>query len=383
MRISAQCDDGYIRIAITHRGRRRRINTGDRAAGRWDNKKQRLLDYRVEDHGINDLIDSIIMYGNSVIRGRKADGDPITVDELAALIEVRLRGEPDSITLTGYLQRWLDSSSYTGGTLRRMTSQVRNLIADLEGMTWQGITIIWHRQYIARLRKDSGPSTPRNRLRVLRRVMRQAYDEGLHDNRICMRKDFVPAEPKTEHLVLSYEQILQLDRYEHYPAKYRNAVDIFIAGFYSGMRYGDFVRLKEYPRLKIDGIEIIQYDMEKKQQRSRYIPVTAELDEAISRDWHPISSQKLRDYLKEAAEMAGLTDRVMIGGKYYRVCDKIVTHTARRSYITHMEMSGIDSAIVRTITDHTSESSYKRYDYSSRVKSAISAYHATAVVFAR
>jgi site-specific recombinase XerD len=82
-----------------------------------------------------------------------------------------------------------------------------------------------------------------------------------------------------------------------------------------------------------------------------------------------IWEQKLNQYIKVVAEMAGITEEVPItstkGGKRetanIRKCDLVKTHTARRTGATLMYLSGMDLYDICKITGHTNIKNLRKY----------------------
>ena len=83
-----------------------------------------------------------------------------------------------------------------------------------------------------------------------------------------------------------------------------------------------------------------------------------------------ISNQKMNDYLKEVALLSGL-NRTVTKVRYRGseriettkpLCDYVSTHMARRTFISYMFRKGMDSELIRAISNHKSLSSFVRYN---------------------
>jgi hypothetical protein len=82
-----------------------------------------------------------------------------------------------------------------------------------------------------------------------------------------------------------------------------------------------------------------------------------------------MSAQKINDYLKEIGVKVGLTRKVR-KVKYYNgemeiefvpFHEVLTTHVARKSYITNSLILNIPERVVRSISKHKNERSFKRY----------------------
>ena len=146
--------------------------------------------------------------------------------------------------------------------------------------------------------------------------------------------------------------------------------DVFCLGCFTGLRFSDLAKLRAQ-NVKGDHIII-------KSQKTRdtlFIPLRDEAKTIILRykdkpGFFPIiSNQKMNDYLKELARLAGLDEEVTItryqGAKEIKItkpkCEMISTHTARRTFVTLSLEQGARPEIVMQITGHKSYSTFKKY----------------------
>lgn len=161
----------------------------------------------------------------------------------------------------------------------------------------------------------------------------------------------------------------------------RKARDIFLIGCYTGMRYSDYSNLVK--ENIIDG-NILKIVTDKLSQ-IEYIPIHHRVKQIIDhydgRAPAGISNQKLNEYIKEVAYLAGIHQkeqlnveptffesqifRITKGGQIveevFMKYQKITTHTARRSFATNAYLAGIDSISIMKITGHKTEESFMKY----------------------
>lgn len=153
--------------------------------------------------------------------------------------------------------------------------------------------------------------------------------------------------------------------------------DAFLVGCLTGLRFSDFTKIKpENIQPKEHGGETVQclvITTQKTKQRV-VLPLVNPMLLAILEkyDWHApkaISNQRLNSYLKELAQIAGLTQEVEInefkaGRHEKRTLQKwelISSHTARRSFASNAFKRGLEPAEIMKFTGHTTVASFLKY----------------------
>lgn len=153
--------------------------------------------------------------------------------------------------------------------------------------------------------------------------------------------------------------------------------DRFIIGCHTGLRYSDFINLREENFVEINEKQFIKVRPHKGWESSEnvIIPLHRYIREIINKYGgkgnlpKAISSQKLNEYIKIIGERAGINEDIIQvqsnGGikqeVIYKKYEKIQTHTARRSFATNAYVSGIPSISLMKITGHKTESAFMRY----------------------
>jgi len=182
-------------------------------------------------------------------------------------------------------------------------------------------------------------------------------------------KDVVVGREVTEQLALSKQDILLIEGLDLRENKRLERVrDVFLLGCYTGMRYSDFKRIKASNIS--DGLIRIREVKDKK--KFLQIPITERVRIILDKyemNIPVISEQKFRDYLKEVFKLAGFTQNRIKSTKIGKnVVEKEVpmyelmgTHTARRSFITHMLNSGVPAKAIMKITGHRSINNFQLY----------------------
>jgi integrase len=143
--------------------------------------------------------------------------------------------------------------------------------------------------------------------------------------------------------------------------------DLFLIGCYTGLRYSDFSKLD----LKSIDDNFIKLKQTKTASRvvipimSKLRPILAKYPEELPR----LSNQRLNDYIKSVAKLAGLVqeqEKRSTKGNVATINKAplytlISSHCCRRSYATNMFNTGVPSMLIMSATGHKTESSFLKY----------------------
>ena len=208
-------------------------------------------------------------------------------------------------------------------------------------------------------------------IKDIKRVMTEARDV----DKLVVDGDFTkfvaPAED-ADNIYLTEEELLKMyhlkidkdliaERYPDLAANkrtvraraYSKARDMFLIGAFTGLRFSDFSRIAESNISKSDVITI----MTQKTGKRVVIPIHWVVREIIEGGYDfstTMANQKLNDYIKEVAYLAGIDDEVMItkniGGRgqeiAYKKYELVCTHTARRSFATNAYKAGVPTIAI-------------------------------------
>ena len=170
---------------------------------------------------------------------------------------------------------------------------------------------------------------------------------------------------KTQAVALYSEEIKKIAKLDLSQKPYlKRTRDVFLAGYYTALRYSDFHRLDPSKHVKGDQL-IIKAQKTKKQTR---IDITKELKAIL--DQYPegfpkITSQEIGRNIKEICRMAGIKEKIELEDKGQIVVKEkwqlITTHTARRSGATNMYENGKSLMEIMQITGHTKLDTLQTY----------------------
>lgn len=217
-------------------------------------------------------------------------------------------------------------------------------------------------------------ATSSKQMRCLKALLRWAKANGYP---VCEEAlNYTPKiiVPQKRVIYLQYEELMAFYSFD-YPAekKYlKRARDMFCFMAFTSLRYSDMSALK-----KTDVVgDFIQIYTEKTDQLLS-IPLLPEAKEILVRykDTEGIyafpapSNQKLNDYIKEAAEMAGLdriiTETFYVGNvkheEVHKLYETLSCHDARRTFVCCSLRLGIPAQVVMSCTGHSDYESMKPY----------------------
>ena len=232
--------------------------------------------------------------------------------------------------------------------------------------------------YVTYLRdvKEMRNSTIGKQLSFLKWFLRWAFKKGLHQNNAY--DSYKPKLKSTQKKIifLTWEELNKLREFEIPAAKQAldRVRDVFLFQCFTGLRYSDVFNLRrsdikgdhiEVTTVKTSDSLIIELNKHSKAILDKYKNVAFEDDKVLP----VITNQKMNDYLKELAELAGIDEPVR--QTYYRGNERIDevtpkyallgTHAGRRTFICNALALGIPPQVVMKWTGHSDYKAMKPY----------------------
>ena len=232
--------------------------------------------------------------------------------------------------------------------------------------------------YVTYLRdvKEMRNSTIGKQLSFLKWFLRWAFKKGLHQNNAY--DSYKPKLKSTQKKIifLTWEELNKLREFEIPAAKQAldRVRDVFLFQCFTGLRYSDVFNLRrsdikgdhiEVTTVKTSDSLIIELNKHSKAILDKYKDVAFEDDKVLP----VITNQKMNDYLKELAELAGINEPVR--QTYYRGNERIDevtpkyallgTHAGRRTFICNALALGIPPQVVMKWTGHSDYKAMKPY----------------------
>lgn len=192
-------------------------------------------------------------------------------------------------------------------------------------------------------------------------------------NKNLMYKNFIVKDQEPEIIILTESEFWHVHDLEINNECLRQVRDVFCFCCLTSLRYSDVKNLKKTD-VNNEFINIISI----KTKSHVSIPLIPESKAILSRYSNTITSfalpvlsnQKMNDYLKEIGKLAGLTrliTKVRFSGNrrvetVLPLHDLISSHMGRKTFISLMFRKGVESELIRAISNHKSIASFARYN---------------------
>lgn len=269
---------------------------------------------------------------------------------------------------------------------------IRNLLSRYiqdtgKGIYFEDLNMDFYKSFIVWFYKqDYSANYFGSAIKILKVVSNEAREvDKIHSSTEINGRNFIAPQKDADNVYLTVEELLKMHKlaidadlihsfYPDLPAHkvkpriraYSKARDLFLIGAFTGLRVSDFSRLEAQNigenitiRTKKTGTKVV-------------IPIHWVVREIMDSGYDFSTSmpdQKINDYIKEVAMMAGINDEVVvtrnIGGKDMEIAYKkyqlVTTHTARRSFATNAYKAGVPTIAIMKITGHTRETTFLKY----------------------
>ena len=269
-------------------------------------------------------------------------------------------------------------NNWTDSTFEKFAAVKNHLTNFREGLTFEFFDERGLNDYISYLRdvKEMRNTTIGKQLSFLKWFLRWAFKKGVHQNNAY--DSYKPKLKSTQKKIifLTWDELNRLREFKIPSNKQalERVRDVFLFQCFTGLRYSDVFNLRrsdikgdhiEVTTVKTSDSLIIELNNHSKAILDKYKDVAFEDDKVLP----VITNQKMNDYLKELAEMAGIDEPVR--QTYYKgneriddVTPKYVllgTHAGRRTFICNALALGIPPQVVMKWTGHSDYKAMKPY----------------------
>lgn len=269
-------------------------------------------------------------------------------------------------------------NNWTDSTFEKFAAVKNHLTNFREGLTFEFFDERGLNDYVGYLRdvKEMRNSTIGKQLSFLKWFLRWAYKKGVHQNNAY--DSYKPKLKSTQKKIifLTWNELNRLREFKIPSNKQalERVRDVFLFQCFTGLRYSDVFNLRrsdikgdhiEVTTVKTSDSLIIELNNHSKAILDKYKDVAFEDDKVLP----VITNQKMNDYLKELAEMAGIDEPVR--QTYYKGNERIDdvtpkyallgTHAGRRTFICNALALGIPPQVVMKWTGHSDYKAMKPY----------------------
>ena len=269
-------------------------------------------------------------------------------------------------------------NNWTDSTFEKFAAVKNHLTNFREGLTFEFFDERGLNDYISYLRdvKEMRNTTIGKQLSFLKWFLRWAFKKGVHQNNAY--DSYKPKLKSTQKKIifLTWDELNRLREFKIPSNKQalERVRDVFLFQCFTGLRYSDVFNLHrsdikgdhiEVTTVKTSDSLIIELNNHSKAILDKYKDVAFENDKVLP----VITNQKMNDYLKELAEMAGIDEPVR--QTYYKGNERIDdvtpkyallgTHAGRRTFICNALALGIPPQVVMKWTGHSDYKAMKPY----------------------
>lgn len=269
-------------------------------------------------------------------------------------------------------------NDWTDSTYEKFAAVKNHLTNFREGLTFEFFDERGLNDYISYLRdvKEMRNTTIGKQLSFLKWFLRWAFKKGVHQNNAY--DSYKPKIKSTQKKIifLTWDELNRLREFKIPSNKQalERVRDVFLFQCFTGLRYSDVFNLHrsdikgdhiEVTTVKTSDSLIIELNNHSKAILDKYKDVPFENDKVLP----VITNQKMNDYLKELAELAGINEPVR--QTYYRGNERIDevtpkyallgTHAGRRTFICNALALGIPPQVVMKWTGHSDYKAMKPY----------------------
>ncbi len=269
-------------------------------------------------------------------------------------------------------------NNWTDSTFEKFAAVKNHLTNFRGGLTFEFFDERGLNDYVGYLRdvKEMRNTTIGKQLSFLKWFLRWAFKKGVHQNNAY--DSYKPKLKSTQKKIifLTWDELNRLREFKipFNKQALERVRDVFLFQCFTGLRYSDVFNLRrsdikgdhiEVTTVKTSDSLIIELNNHSKAILDKYKDVAFEDDKVLP----VITNQKMNDYLKELAELAGIDEPVR--QTYYRGNERIDevtpkyallgTHAGRRTFICNALALGIPPQVVKKWTGHSDYKAMKPY----------------------
>lgn len=380
-----------IRMTVSYGGKRLMVFSGCRVeATKWNADKQRVKSNTTHNGGssteINGKLNALENGINEYFKNCEVKKITPTLSELQAAFTRIAKTDKenketfftafDRFTLTvGRESDWDEDTYIKFGVIRR---HLEGFDKHLSFESLNTDRMIDYLNYL-RIKRDMRNTTIGKNLGFIKWFLRWAVKNKYPINQGAL--DFSPKLKGTDGKIkkvvfLSLDELTYLYRFDIPASKaYLNRVrDVFVFSCFCGLRYSDVYNLKksddkgtyiEFVAQKTTESLKVETNKYSRAILDKYKDVPFKGDKALP----VISIQRMNDYIKELAELAGLdTPETIVYYKGNRRIEEtypkyamLSTHCARKTFVTNLIYLGVSDHVIRQWTGHRDHKSFDVY----------------------
>lgn len=366
MRHSFNFDKGSIRLVATHNGKQYKKATGLTTLPSLWFREAKSLRAKCKDERIWQKLRAIDVRLFEKEASADTENDVLRIMEYGITGEMPVTKDPRAVRLTfwQYFGEWANRES----SQKRQKKLCYNNIAKFMGkdFNWNDVDSAFHFRLVQKMQDAGfGINYQWKMISQLKTVMNEGRKLKYHAN--LEYQDFKTKREDPDTVYLTADEVERLWEYKPKGELDRKARDLFLLGVWSCARFSD------YSRLSMDMIwDGSIHFTQKKTAGSVIVPTNPRLLLILERNGgHAphLAQQHLNEWIKKVCRACEITTPIEVttfdGRKHTTVtkekCDLVSSHTARRSGISQLYMTGIPLQQVMLISGHKDEDSIRHY----------------------
>jgi integrase len=368
--------DSPIFLSLHHRGKRIKVYTEKKIdAAKWDIKACRAnpRKYKTNCIGFNEFLQNLDDEVEKIVNENR----PISKGDLKAIVD-KANGKATDTTFFGFaesfIQTQLAKSEIKPMSAKGYRTTLNHLKAFNPSLAFKDITLDFYDKFVTYLKlKGRAPNSIGTNVKHLKWFMAAALDRDLHTNVAFKKKSFKTIVEETDQIYLTRKELRELAQ-KPLIERLKKVADAFVLNSYLGMRFSDLDQIQKDNFKKDDNLLYLHMVQGKTGNKIRIpvpndaLPILRKYKftcPVINPKGKLISVQKFNDYLKEAAEAAGIDaiEDIRKGGKVEKLpkYSLIKSHTARRAFATNLFLDEVPIQNIMAITGHKEESTFLLY----------------------
>lgn len=360
-------DKGSIRLVASHKGKQYKRATGITIDPSLWNNGAKSLAAKCRDRRAWDRLRLVHLRAESEQDGAVTEQDVLRIMEYAitgVMPERQDSGRPKRPSFWEYFDEWAGRDC---SQVRQKRLCFRNIARFMgRDFDWEDIDTAFHFRLVQRMRDAGfGINYQWKTVSQLKTVMNEGRKLKYHAN--LDYQDFRARREDPDAVYLTKEEVDRLWEYAPRFELERKARDLFLLGVYSCARFSD------YSRLTLDMVSdgAIRFT-QKKTASSVLIPASPRLLSILERNGGrapALAQQHLNEWIKRVCRAVGIDSRVEVtrsdGARRTtearRKYELVSSHTARRTGITLLYMTGVPLQQVMLVSGHRDEDSIRHY----------------------
>ena len=360
-------DKGSIRLIASHKGKKYKRATGLTIDPALWFQKAKSLPARCKDRRVWEKLRLVHLRMEEMQDGARTEADVLRIIEYAITGKMPDENTPAKVkklTFWEYFEEWANRDC----TQVRQRKLCYKNIAKFMGtdFDWEDVDTAFHFRLVGKMQSAGfGINYQWKTVSQLKTVMNEGRKLKFHNN--LDYQDFKTRREDPDTVYLTKDEVDRLWDYEPTGELDRKARDLFLLGVYSCARFSDYSRLTT--EMIQDGV--IRFT-QVKTSASVFVPASPRLLSILERNGGVaprIAQQHLNEWIKRVCKSVGIDVIVeitkSIGARHEIVrmpkYELVTSHTARRTGITLLYMTGVPLQQVMLISGHKDEDSIRHY----------------------